>query len=370
MQGAVLPQVRRDLGIGYQELGLLLSVPTYAALLIESPIGLMADAGHHRKLVLGGGVAVAIALVMFGSAGGFGSALVAMVILFPASGAFVSLTQASLVNAGGDATSAMTRWTLAGSIGQLAGPALIAAMTVAGLTWRPAYLLMAGLTVVFTLVTAVGSRGQGHVTPGAANGGLLLTAREAWRAFRTRSVLLSLAALEASDLSLDVLTGFTAVYLVDVAGASPALAAAAVGIRAAAILAGDLIAVPLFDRVDGRRVIGVTAPLTAIALAFTFGIHGLLPKLGGLAATGVLTAGWYAFLQAELYRAVPERGGSVMAISNAGSVIGGALPALLGLVASTIGLGSAMWLLVAGPLIVLVLLRLPPSDDRATARTG
>jgi predicted MFS family arabinose efflux permease len=51
--------------------------------------------------------------------------LLAFVLMYPASGAFVSLSQASLMDLAPDRREAnMVRWTIAGAVGALAGTAL------------------------------------------------------------------------------------------------------------------------------------------------------------------------------------------------------------------------------------------------------
>src|SRR5258707_9509620 len=70
--------------------------------------------------------------------------LVALVAFFPESGAFVSLTQAALMDqAPGRQKQRMAAWNLAGSAGAVGGPLLLAGVVAAGGTWRSAYLLLA-----------------------------------------------------------------------------------------------------------------------------------------------------------------------------------------------------------------------------------
>ena len=59
-------------------------------------------------------------------------------------------------------------------------------------------------------------------------------------------------------------------------------------------------------------------------------------------------------LQGEAYASVPGRSGTVMAIGSLVGILGGLITGLLGWVASEAGLPAAMWLLLAGPLILLL----------------
>ena len=71
--------------------------------------------------------------------------LVALTIFFPASGAFVSLTQSALMDFDpGRQPQHMARWTLAGSVGAVLGPLLVAAVLAAGGNWRLAFIVGSG----------------------------------------------------------------------------------------------------------------------------------------------------------------------------------------------------------------------------------
>jgi FSR family fosmidomycin resistance protein-like MFS transporter len=73
----------------------------------------------------------------------------------------------------------------------------------------------------------------------------------ALRALRRGEVLRWLILLEFSDLMLDVLLGFLGLYVTDVVGVSPSQASLAVGVWTAVGLLGDLLLIPLLERVAG-----------------------------------------------------------------------------------------------------------------------
>ena len=63
-----------------------------------------------------------------------------MVIGFPASGAFVSLSQATLMDLNpGREPQMMARWTVSGSLANLIGPLILAGGFALGFGWRWAY---------------------------------------------------------------------------------------------------------------------------------------------------------------------------------------------------------------------------------------
>ena len=92
---AAWPLVRNDLDLTYVHIGLLLSVPGIFSTFVEPVIGILGDVGYRRLLVVGGGVAFAAAVGLVSVSQGFVVLLIAWIVFFPASGAFVSLSQAS-----------------------------------------------------------------------------------------------------------------------------------------------------------------------------------------------------------------------------------------------------------------------------------
>ena len=59
---------------------------------------LLGDTRYRKRLVIGGGLAICLALLLLAGAQNFSMALLALVIAFPASGAFVTLSQATLMD--------------------------------------------------------------------------------------------------------------------------------------------------------------------------------------------------------------------------------------------------------------------------------
>src|SRR5260221_2849664 len=160
-KSAALPTMRHDLGLTYGQVGLLVSVPLLRGSLLELPLGVLAGHGRGRRLaVLGGGVLFILALVATAAARSFAGLLVAFVLFFPASGAFVSLTQSGLMDADpARREQNMARWELAGSAGAVAGPVLLLAVLPAGVGVRSAYLVLAWCAVMAWL--AVARKGPG-----------------------------------------------------------------------------------------------------------------------------------------------------------------------------------------------------------------
>ncbi len=351
--GAALPQVRTDLDLSYGQVGALFAVPAVLGNLIEIPFGLLADRGHRRRLLVGGGVAFTAALAAMAGAPTYLVLLIAFVVYYPASGAFVGLAQAVLVDTDPERGEAlMARWTLAGSVGVVAGPILYAAVVVAGGDWRVA---LGCVALLFALgVLAVGGApiaeaiGDGDDAPGW---------RDVVAAARQRSVQVATVLLHASDLLGDVLGAFLALYLVDEAGLPPAGAALALAVGAVAGLLGDALAVPVLDRFDGRSLVRGSAVIAGGVYAAVLLVPAGPAKVALLAPLGLATAGWYPVLQARYYAALPGRSGVALSLGSASGIVAGLVPFTLGLAAEAIGLGPTMWLLLAGPLALVVGLR-------------
>src|SRR5215813_3266280 len=100
-KGAALPLMRHDLGLSYAQLGLLASVPVLVGSIAELPMGLLAGHGRRQRIaVLAGGVLFVAALAATALSWSFAGLLIAFTVFYPASGAFVGLTQSGLMAAG------------------------------------------------------------------------------------------------------------------------------------------------------------------------------------------------------------------------------------------------------------------------------
>jgi FSR family fosmidomycin resistance protein-like MFS transporter len=119
-------------------------------------------------------------------------------------------------------------------------------------------------------------------------------------------------------------------------------------------LVGDALLIPLLERVRGLNYLR----FSALAMLVLYPVFLLAPWYGAklvlLALMGLGNAGWYAILKGQLYSALPGQSGTAMALDSGFGLVYGLVPALLGLVAERAGLPVMMWILVAGPLALLV----------------
>ena len=354
--GAAWPAIRTDLGLTYVQIGLIFSIPALAGNLVEPALGVLGDVWRRRTLILGGGALFAASLALFASSPGFLLLLIALVIFYPASGAFVTLSQASLMDSAPSRHEQnMARWTFAGSVGIVLGALVMALAASMGLGWRPLFWAFAAMTVLVLAVAngiplgGVTETGEGRFTSSFRSG-----AANAFGQLRRPWVLRWLVLLQFSDLMLDGLHGYLALYFVDVARVSPSSAALAVATWTGFGLLGDLLLIPLLERVRGLTYLRFSALANLFLFAGFLLVPGLGPKLAIVALLGLGNAGWYAVLKAQLYSTMPGQSGTVMAVSSVGNVASALVPLGIGAAAAAWGLDTAMWLLLAGPVALLL----------------
>jgi MFS transporter, FSR family, fosmidomycin resistance protein len=348
---AAWPLIRRDLDLGYAEVGLLLSIPAYVGMVAEPGIGLLGDTRWRRAVVGSGGVAFALALAGVALADSFWPLLIAFVVLFPAAGAFVSLSQATLMDLDpGGRERNMARWSVAGGLGAVGGPLAVAAVAGWGGGWRWLFGVFALLTLGLLLATIRAWPAGPTVAPARPS------VRAALRAARRPTVIRWLVVLEFADLLTDVLLGFLALYFVDEVGVSAKTGGIAVAVWTGSGLVGGLGIVVLLRRVSGLSYLRASAPVALGLYAGLLVAPGAPAKLALVALLGLATAGWYSIPKARLYAALPGQSGAALTLGSLAGVIKAAAPLALGLAAERYGLAAAMWILLAAPIGLLALL--------------
>lgn len=351
------PLIRADLSLSYTQIGLLLSVPGIAAAFIEPFLGILGDVWRRRLLILGGGVALTLSLLLTAASGSFLPLLISFVLFAPASGAFVSLSQATLMDSDPQRHEQnMARWTSAGSLGNVLGPIVLGAFVYFGLGWQGAYVLLA-VVAAFCVIAAFRFVPADDPSRSALpNFQIVFDGfRAAFGALKRREVWRWLILLEFSDLMLDVLLGFLALYFVDVSGASPAQAGIAVTVWLGMGLLTDLLFIPFIDRQpDSMVYLRRSAVLEMIAFAVFLIVPGFIPKLIGVVFVNLCNTGWYPILKGRLYSALPGQSASLMAIESVTTPIAKLMPLAVGWLADQVGLGTAIWLLLLGPLALMI----------------
>lgn len=357
VRGAAYPLIRNDLHLSYVQVGLLLTIPNTVSSLIEPILGILGDLGRRRSLILGGGVAFAIALLLISLSYHFFGLLAAFVLFYPASGAFVSLSQATLMDIEPTRHEQnMARWALAGSVGNVLGPLSLACAVALHQSWRSVFFTLAVLTVFLVGIlwkyplTILTASSQVEQPIHSFNDGI----RHAINALKRRNVLRWLILLQFADLMLDVLGGFLALYFVDVVGTSNTQASFALTVWLGFGLLGDFLLIPLLERVRGLEYLRFSAIL-ALCLYPTFlVVPDINIKLFMLGFLGFLNSGWYSILLSSLYTAMLGQSGTVMTLNNLAGLVGGLAPLALGWVAQQYGLPQTMWMLLVAPIALLI----------------
>ena len=351
---AAWPLIRDDIHLTYVQVGLLVSIPGILSSFIEPIIGILGDIGYRRLLVIGGGLVFAASLALVSISQGFVVLLVAWIVFFPASGAFVTLSQASLMDVDpARREQNMARWEFVGSVANVIGPLALTAAIALRLGWRGAFLGVAALAIPAIAaagrVPIAGERRGPRRDESAFREGVRTALNAAKQFHITRWFIL----LAASDLMLDVFKSFLALYMVDVVGLSESGGALTLAVWIAAGLFGDLLLIPLLERVRGLTYLRFSVAAVLVLYPTFLVAPSFELKLIAAGLLGFANAGWYSILQGHAYTSMPGRSGTVMALGNVFGIAGYLLPLGLGSAASAWGLDTAMWLLLAGPLALL-----------------
>jgi FSR family fosmidomycin resistance protein-like MFS transporter len=363
---AALPALRTDLGLTYVQLGLLLGVPGIINTFIEPVLMLLGDTRFRKQIMLGGGVAIAISLIAIATTQSFTLALVGFVIAFPASGAFVSLSQATLMDLNPTrGPQMMARWTLSGSLANLIGPLILAAGFAFRLGWRWAYLGLAAMCLILVGITWLRHIPINHAlsaSPPAERLGISLL-RGLWESLRNRKLMRWMILLPISDLLLDVLTGYLALYFTDVIGLTMAQASLMISVLMGAGLVSNIVLIPLLERFPGRTLVRLSAAVTGVLYTAWLLAPWLWAKIVLIVLVKLAMLGWYEVLQGEAFGQAPGRSGTVMAINSLIGLLAGGVAFLIGWVAAQSGLQVALWILLAAPISLVLFV----PADRAKA---
>jgi MFS transporter, FSR family, fosmidomycin resistance protein len=360
---AAWPLIRDELHLTYTQVGVVLSVPALIGNIVEPFFGILGDVWRRRTLIIGGGIFFAVASLLVGFSYGFALLLVAEILSSPSSGAFVSLSQATLMDAApARREQNMARWALFGSVGNAVGPVALGACIWLGLSWRWLFFAACALTLpALFAVLRLPFETHAGVREAHERTRFVDAIRDALRALKRREILRWLLLLRLGDFTWDILRGFVALYFVDVVGATEARAALAVVVWTWVGLAGDFVLLPVLERVRGLSFLRVSTSVVVVLFPTFLLVEDFTTKVLLIGILGFANAGWYAILKAHLYAELPERSGTAMTLGNLFGLVGDFIPLALGAFAERFGLQTMMWLLAAGPVLLLAGLLTAPS---------
>ncbi len=357
---AARPLIRDDFALNYIQVGLITTIPILVAIVIEPIIGLFADTDKRRLLLVGGGVLFGTGLIVQGVSTSFILFLMGATIQAPASGAFVNIAQASLMDDAPDRReNRMAQWTLSGSLAVVIGPLILTAIVLLGESWRLFFVGSGVLSILVALWVlrlpsnrALRTENNDDAPPSNARDNL----RIAINFLRSWIIWRWLILLEFSNFMLDVLFSLLALYFVDVVGVTQAQAGLAIAIWTGVGLIGDFLLIPLLDRVRGLLYLRFSAGVILILFPLFLLVEVWELKLFLLGIIGLFNAGWYAILQGKLYDTLGENSGAVLIVGNASGIFGALLPIFFGVLAELYGLSVVMWLLLIAPVVLLIML--------------
>ena len=352
-----LPFIRDDLRLTYTQIGLLLSLPGIIGAFIEPFIGILGDVWKRRLLIITGSILFTAALAITSISTTFSLLLFSFILFFPSSGAFVSLSQANLMDSDPRRHEQnMARWTFAGSLGVMAGPLLLGLFVYFGLGWRGTYAALAAFSTLCLLAALR------YLPPDPRSSPALPSLRVVFDGFRAALAALKrvdvwrwLLLLEFADLMGDVLFSYLALYFVDVGRATETQAGIAVTVWLAIGLISDFLFIPFIDhQKDVLQFIRLTALLEVFACAVFLLTPGFIPKLVVVVVVNLFNTGWYPILQGRLYSSLPGQSASIMAIGSVTAPVAKFFPFLIGFLADQFGLQTAMWILLLGPVALVI----------------
>lgn len=354
LESAVLPTLKSDLNLTYTQVGLLFTLPALVAVFAEPLIGLLGDTAHRRLLVVGGLIATFVSLVLVALGQTYFVILVAYTIMASASGAYVNLSQATLVDRAADrAEQTMARWVLVGSVAVTVSPLIVTAAFGLGYGWRGLYWGLAGMAGCFlALLWPVRFTGHAGAEDESVSPRKLLSMF--WEGLRNSELLRWVLLAEVADLMLDKHLEVTGLYFHDVVGVSLTAASGVVAWMSIVGLVGSFIFVPVIERVDGLKLLRSTAWIVLITYCVYLLVPNVWVKVGLIAVLSFCTSSWFPTLRAKSFQALAGQSGVVMAVSSVANLSSLFVPLVIGSLADAFGLGSAMWLLALGPVALLI----------------
>lgn len=347
---AFWPIIKSDLGLNYTQIGLLLAIPMVIGNLAEIFIFISGDIWSRKKIITIGGIFFCLSLMITGLSFSFLPLLLSFIIFYPASGAFVSLTQATLMDIEPQKRELnMAWWTFAGSAGVVLGPLIVSVAIYLNISYRIVFIISCILILPIIIINFLQ---KNFIYKNSESVSIIKLLKTAVSALKRKTVIKWLVLLEFSDLMLDVLMGFIALYFVDLVKTSPIQASFAVFIWSGVGLLGDFGLIFVLKYVNGLQYLKYSVIIEFVL----YPLFLLIPFTGGkmilLGLIGFFNAGWYSIMQAKLFAEMPGKSGLTLAIKNISGLVGSLFPFYLGLIADLFGLHVTMWLLLLGPIVL------------------
>jgi MFS family permease len=341
------PDLRADLTLSVTGLFLFGTVlPVVAAMILE-PLALwFSDGPWRRWILLASGAAWSAGFLICAAAPGPWVLTLGLTTTFIAGGLALGVARASLVAESPVVERALTRWTLAASVGDLAGPLVLAGIAWLGGGWR-AGMFGCGLAVAAWWLGALRAP-VGHPEPDDDD-----EERPSFRsALRDRRLLGWLLAVALCSPMDEIFVAGTALYAVEVLGVDLATA----GLLVACDMTGAMVGLMLFERLGSPP--RALVPSCALAMAGLIGFvlaPGVVWAALALFVCGMAEGLHYPLALAQAHRARPGHPGQVEALQELFVPLELAWPLAFGMLADQFGLGVAMFALGIQPVGIAII---------------
>lgn len=353
-----MPLLHSEMALDYSQVGWLFSIVGVTAWLVEPGINAMSDYWPKRRIILLSILGMVIALGLAGSSPTYPMLLLAFALMGVSNGPALGMAQAFLIDSNlGESLRTMTRWTLMGALGDLAGPALIATALAIGMGWRG--LFWAGALIWLAAFCAFAIQRLPMTKGEAANEEepfrWQLLRENLVQALRTPLLLRWLLLVLLPGFLDELFLAFAALFMQEELEMTPPAISMAVGVQ----ITGGLIGLVLLERFGHRllsqKLLGWLAVIVLAGLLLFVLSPSPLLAIIALWLTGIGASGWYPIAKAEAYRTLPGQSGMVRAIYSLVTPLEIVAPLLIGLVAEAWGIRAGVALLLLAPIAVLLL---------------
>lgn len=332
---------------------------------LEPPLLAFAQGRRARPMMLAGLAGMGLVCLVAALAPSYGVLLAALLFYGPASGVGVHLAEAALMTARPhDREATLARWMLAGLIGDLLGPAAIAASVFLGYGVRGALLAAAAIAFAQTWVAY---RAHADIEEDDEEEEHVPLAAAVREAFACRPLLgWSLVTLVCALLD-ELLVAFGALHLEANLGATPSQRA----VTFAAWVMGGVVGTVLLERLGPKastnRLLWLTGVGSGLGYLLWLVAPGWASATAALAVSGMFSAAHYPLLTARTYAALPHRPSTVAALNSFVGLLDIFPPLLIAWVADTTSVWVAVAVLGLQPVGVMIAAAL---SARAAHRAG
>jgi MFS family permease len=343
----LMPTLRTHLGLTVAQVGWCLQALYAVAAVVEPVAAAGIDVVRRRPLLVWGALGWAVALLLVAGAPSYGWLLLAFVVAGAASGPLAQTTDVLLVEMHPDAEERIgARQTLLDTVGALLAPAAVA--VVAWLGGDPrialvgsglAILLYAVLLAATPMPDPAPARSGGAAAVEPVQRSLRQVRENVGVVLRDREARIWLLAL-LGDALAEVPRLFEPVWLGADVGASQSM----VAVHAAVELAASLVGLALLDRWverhDARTILAVACGANLLVYPVWLLVPGVAAKIALVVPLALTVAPVWPLVRARALKAVPNRGGMVLAITSLYGLL--PLAAAFGWVGARVGLTPAM----------------------------